>query len=56
MHLNRGTTLALISINTATVFITFIILTLLTILEFAIAIIPAYVFTLLVSLYLRDNT
>eukprot|EP00069_Balaena_mysticetus_P001022 bmy_14930T0 len=47
IHLIGGTTLALISINTATAFITFIILTLLTILEFAVAIIPAYVFTLL---------
>ena len=55
IHLIGGTTLALISINTTTAFITFIILTLLTILEFAFAIIQAYVFTLLVSLYLHDN-
>ncbi|TKC53221.1 hypothetical protein EI555_007544, partial [Monodon monoceros] len=40
-----GATLALISISTATAFITFIILILLTILEFAVAIIQAYVFT-----------
>ena len=37
-------------------FITFIILVLLTVLEFAVAIIQAYMFTLLVSLYLHDNT
>uniref|UniRef100_A0A8C6D3B4 ATP synthase F(0) complex subunit a n=1 Tax=Moschus moschiferus TaxID=68415 RepID=A0A8C6D3B4_MOSMO len=57
IHLIRGATLALISISTTTALITFIILVLLTIiLEFAVAIIQAYVFTLLVSLYLHDNT
>lgn len=56
IHLIGGATLALLSISTATAFITFIILTLLTILEFAVALIQAYVFTLLVSLYLHDNT
>nr|AJR30771.1 ATP synthase F0 subunit 6 [Urocyon littoralis santacruzae] len=56
IHLIGGATLALINISTTTAFITFIILTLLTILEFAVALIQAYVFTLLVSLYLHDNT
>lgn len=56
IHLIGGATLALINISTATALITFIILVLLTILEFAVALIQAYVFTLLVSLYLHDNT
>nr|AZQ06128.1 ATP synthase F0 subunit 6 [Camelus bactrianus] len=56
MHLIGGATLALMSINTPTALITFIVLILLTILEFAVAMIQAYVFTLLVSLYLHDNT
>ncbi|YP_009178546.1 ATP synthase F0 subunit 6 (mitochondrion) [Leopardus geoffroyi] len=56
MHLIGGATLALTSISTSIALITFIILILLTILEFAVALIQAYVFTLLVSLYLHDNT
>nr|AHB23264.1 ATP synthase F0 subunit 6 [Nyctereutes procyonoides koreensis]UPV69754.1 ATP synthase F0 subunit 6 [Nyctereutes procyonoides koreensis] len=56
IHLIGGATLALIDISTTTAFITFTILILLTILEFAVALIQAYVFTLLVSLYLHDNT
>ncbi|WP_104017781.1 F0F1 ATP synthase subunit A, partial [Roseovarius nitratireducens] len=52
IHLIGGATLALLSINIPTALITFLILTLLTILEFAVALIQAYVFTLLVSLYL----
>nr|AMO01537.1 ATP synthase F0 subunit 6 [Capra hircus] len=56
IHLIGGTTLALTSISPTTALITFIILILLTILEFAVAMIQAYVFTLLVSLYLHDNT
>nr|NP_037654.1 ATP synthase F0 subunit 6 [Talpa europaea]QEI26166.1 ATP synthase F0 subunit 6 [Talpa europaea]CAB71164.1 ATPase subunit 6 [Talpa europaea] len=56
IHLIGGATLALMSISTATALVTFIILILLTILEFAVALIQAYVFTLLVSLYLHDNT
>nr|YP_009348435.1 ATP synthase F0 subunit 6 [Castor canadensis]APY18770.1 ATP synthase F0 subunit 6 [Castor canadensis] len=56
MHLISGATLALLTINPTTAFVTFIILILLTILEFAVALIQAYVFTLLVSLYLHDNT
>nr|WEW63542.1 ATP synthase F0 subunit 6 [Galegeeska rufescens] len=56
IHLIGGATLVLMSISTPTAMITFIILVLLTILEFAVALIQAYVFTLLVSLYLHDNT
>nr|YP_009109984.1 ATP synthase F0 subunit 6 [Akodon montensis]AIR76226.1 ATP synthase F0 subunit 6 [Akodon montensis] len=56
IHLIGGATLVLTSINFPTALITFIILTMLTILEFAVALIQAYVFTLLVSLYLHDNT
>ncbi|KAI5756644.1 ATP synthase F0 subunit 6 (mitochondrion) [Gulo gulo luscus] len=56
IHLIGGATLALTSISTITAMMTFIILILLTILEFAVALIQAYVFTLLVSLYLHDNT
>nr|UEK25185.1 ATP synthase F0 subunit 6 [Spilogale pygmaea] len=56
IHLIGGATLALTNINTITALITFTILMLLTILEFAVALIQAYVFTLLVSLYLHDNT
>nr|UUA63244.1 ATP synthase F0 subunit 6 [Artibeus jamaicensis] len=55
IHLIGGATLALMNISTATALITFMILVLLTILEFAVALIQAYVFTLLVSLYLHDN-
>nr|YP_009652361.1 ATP synthase F0 subunit 6 [Acratocnus ye]QDA81107.1 ATP synthase F0 subunit 6 [Acratocnus ye] len=56
MHLIGSATLALTSISPTTAFVTFTILILLTILEFAVALIQAYVFTLLVSLYLHDNT
>nr|YP_001023768.1 ATP synthase F0 subunit 6 [Phacochoerus africanus]ABD49698.1 ATP synthase F0 subunit 6 [Phacochoerus africanus] len=56
IHLIGGATLALLNINTMVASITFIILIMLTILEFAVALIQAYVFTLLVSLYLHDNT
>nr|YP_009651544.1 ATP synthase F0 subunit 6 [Megatherium americanum]QDA81133.1 ATP synthase F0 subunit 6 [Megatherium americanum]QDA81146.1 ATP synthase F0 subunit 6 [Megatherium americanum]QDA81159.1 ATP synthase F0 subunit 6 [Megatherium americanum] len=55
MHLIGSATLALMSISPTTALITFIVLILLTILEFAVALIQAYVFTLLVSLYLHDN-
>lgn len=55
IHLIGGATLALINISITVSFITFIILVLLTVLEFAVALIQAYVFTLLVSLYLHDN-
>nr|APD82569.1 ATP synthase F0 subunit 6 [Stenella longirostris] len=56
LHLIGSATLALMSISLFTALITFIILILLIILEFAVALIQAYVFTLLVSLYLQDNT
>nr|YP_007625151.1 ATP synthase F0 subunit 6 [Oreamnos americanus]ACI24567.1 ATPase subunit 6 [Oreamnos americanus] len=56
IHLIGGATLALTSISNMAALIMFIILILLTILEFAVAMIQAYVFTLLVSLYLHDNT
>nr|ARC95589.1 ATP synthase F0 subunit 6 [Herpestes brachyurus hosei] len=56
IHLIGGATLALMNISASVALITFIILVLLTILEFAVALIQAYVFTLLVSLYLHDNT
>nr|YP_009445932.1 ATP synthase F0 subunit 6 [Manis crassicaudata]ATX69018.1 ATP synthase F0 subunit 6 [Manis crassicaudata]WPW49461.1 ATP synthase F0 subunit 6 [Manis crassicaudata] len=56
MHLIGSATLALMSINLTVATTTFIILVLLTILEFAVALIQAYVFTLLISLYLHDNT
>nr|YP_010965060.1 ATP synthase F0 subunit 6 [Rhogeessa mira]WNM91057.1 ATP synthase F0 subunit 6 [Rhogeessa mira] len=56
IHLIGSATLALMDISMTTAFITFIILVLLTMLEFAVALIQAYVFTLLVSLYLHDNT
>ncbi|NP_944664.1 ATP synthase F0 subunit 6 (mitochondrion) [Kogia breviceps] len=56
MHLIGMATLALTNMSLLTALITFVILTLLTILEFAVALIQAYVFTLLVSLYLHDNT
>nr|ASU92793.1 ATP synthase F0 subunit 6 [Proechimys guyannensis] len=56
MHLIGGATSVLFSINTPAALTTFIILLLLTMLEFAVALIQAYVFTLLISLYLHDNT
>nr|YP_009340685.1 ATP synthase F0 subunit 6 [Xanthonycticebus pygmaeus]APQ47827.1 ATP synthase F0 subunit 6 [Xanthonycticebus pygmaeus] len=56
MHLIGGATLVISSISPVAASITFIILILLSILEFAVALIQAYVFTLLVSLYLHDNT
>nr|YP_009466879.1 ATP synthase F0 subunit 6 [Chrotopterus auritus]AOS49673.1 ATP synthase F0 subunit 6 [Chrotopterus auritus] len=56
IHLIGGAALALMDINVPTALLTFVILVLLTILEFAVALIQAYVFTLLVSLYLHDNT
>nr|YP_009161892.1 ATP synthase F0 subunit 6 [Stylodipus telum]AKS28662.1 ATP synthase F0 subunit 6 [Stylodipus telum] len=55
IHLIGGATLALLSISVPTALVTLVILILLTILEFAVALIQAYVFTLLVSLYLHDN-
>nr|YP_009354376.1 ATP synthase F0 subunit 6 [Meriones tamariscinus]AQZ59997.1 ATP synthase subunit 6 [Meriones tamariscinus] len=56
MHLIGAATLVLTNISPLTASITFTILILLTVLEFAVALIQAYVFTLLLSLYLHDNT
>nr|APC60871.1 ATP synthase F0 subunit 6 [Diplomys labilis] len=56
IHLIGGATSILFSISTPAALMTLIILLLLTMLEFAVALIQAYVFTLLVSLYLHDNT
>nr|APC60573.1 ATP synthase F0 subunit 6 [Clyomys laticeps] len=56
MHLIGGATSVLFSISPPAALTTFVILLLLTLLEFAVALIQAYVFTLLVSLYLHDNT
>lgn len=56
IHLIGGATLALLNISAATALITFIILIFLTILKFAVAIIQAYMFILLGSLYLHNNT
>lgn len=55
-HAKRDGECKLTNISTSVALVTFIILILLTILEFALALIQAYVFTLLVSLYLHDNT
>lgn len=56
IHLISSAALALVSINIVLSSVTLIVLFLLTILELAVAIIQAYVFTLLVSLYLHNNT
>nr|YP_009503077.1 ATP synthase F0 subunit 6 [Anomalurus pelii]ASM91419.1 ATP synthase subunit 6 [Anomalurus pelii] len=56
MHLIGSATLGLMPISLPTATITLILLILLTVLELAVAFIQAYVFTLLVSLYLHDNT
>nr|AOR40665.1 ATP synthase F0 subunit 6 [Chlorocebus pygerythrus] len=56
MHLIGNATLALLTINSSAASLTFMLLTLLIILEVAVALIQAYVFTLLVSLYLHNNT
>lgn len=56
LHLIGGATLVLINVSPPTATVTFIILLLLAVLEFAVALIQAYIFTLLVSLCLQDNT
>lgn len=56
IHLIGSTALASSTISPPTTSIIFILLVLLTILKIAVALIQAYVFTLLVSLYLHDNT
>uniref|UniRef100_A0A8D2EZP6 ATP synthase F(0) complex subunit a n=1 Tax=Theropithecus gelada TaxID=9565 RepID=A0A8D2EZP6_THEGE len=56
IHLIGSAVLVLSTISFSAVLLTSILLTLLTILEIAVAVIQAYVFTLLVSLYLHNNT
>nr|ALF06684.1 ATP synthase F0 subunit 6 [Fukomys damarensis] len=55
IHLISSATMILMSISTPTSIIALTTLVMLTMLEFAVALIQAYVFTLLVSLYLHDN-
>nr|BCO16599.1 ATPase subunit 6 [Goniurosaurus splendens] len=55
IHLVSSATLALLSIMPTMAFITLILLLLLTILEMAVAVIQAYVFVLLITLYLQEN-
>nr|QRZ02697.1 ATP synthase F0 subunit 6 [Papio cynocephalus] len=56
MHLIGNTMLTLSTVSLSTTLLTSALLMLLTILEIAVALIQAYVFTLLVSLYLHNNT
>nr|YP_002860203.1 ATP synthase F0 subunit 6 [Fejervarya cancrivora]ACD49888.1 ATP synthase F0 subunit 6 [Fejervarya cancrivora] len=56
MHLISSATLAVMSISMMLTSMTFTVLILLTILEVAVAMIQAYVFILLLSLYLQENT
>nr|YP_009502810.1 ATP synthase F0 subunit 6 [Zenkerella insignis]ASM91481.1 ATP synthase subunit 6 [Zenkerella insignis] len=56
MHLIGSATLGLAQISIWASMLTFTLLIMLTILELAVAFIQAYVFTLLVSLYLHDNS
>nr|URH15981.1 ATP synthase F0 subunit 6 [Cheracebus lucifer] len=56
MHLLGDTALTLLSIYFSSSIITIIVIILLITLELAVALIQAYVFTLLVSLYLHDNS
>nr|QBA55740.1 ATP synthase F0 subunit 6 [Papio anubis] len=56
MHLIGNTMLTLSTTNLSTTLLTSVLLMLLTILEIAVALIQAYVFTLLVNLYLHNNT
>nr|ABC17909.1 ATP synthase F0 subunit 6 [Loxodonta africana] len=55
IHLTGTATLTLSSIHSMTITVTFVTVILLTILELAVALIQAYVFALLISLYLHEN-
>nr|BAK41971.1 ATPase subunit 6 [Gymnotus carapo] len=55
MQLIATATLALLPMSTVAAFLTVILLFLLTLLEIAVAMIQAYVFVLLLSLYLQEN-
>nr|WKU84488.1 ATP synthase F0 subunit 6 [Palaeoloxodon sp.] len=55
IHLTGAATLTLLSIHSMTITMTFITVILLTILELAVALIQAYVFALLISLYLHES-
>nr|AGN71029.1 ATP synthase F0 subunit 6 [Arthroleptis poecilonotus] len=56
IHLISSASLTIISSSPTTALITFTVLLLLTMLEIAVAMIQAYVFVLLLSLYLQENT
>nr|AIT57563.1 ATP synthase F0 subunit 6 [Macaca arctoides]WDA96227.1 ATP synthase F0 subunit 6 [Macaca arctoides] len=56
IHLTGNAVLALSTINLSMTLLISTLLVLLTVLEIAVALIQAYVFTLLISLYLRNNT
>nr|WDA96214.1 ATP synthase F0 subunit 6 [Macaca arctoides] len=56
IHLSGNAVLALSTINPSMTLLISTLLVLLTVLEIAVALIQAYVFTLLISLYLRNNT
>lgn len=56
IHLVSSAVPAIFFLSPATSLVTFIVLTLLIILELMVAIIQAYVFVLLLSLYLQENT
>nr|YP_009240904.1 ATP synthase F0 subunit 6 [Fejervarya multistriata]WCI19171.1 ATP synthase F0 subunit 6 [Fejervarya limnocharis]AKV16265.1 ATP synthase F0 subunit 6 [Fejervarya multistriata]QTJ26313.1 ATP synthase F0 subunit 6 [Fejervarya multistriata]QTV20853.1 ATP synthase F0 subunit 6 [Fejervarya multistriata]WCI19184.1 ATP synthase F0 subunit 6 [Fejervarya limnocharis] len=56
IHLISSATLAVTAMSTGLTLLTFAVLLLLTILEIAVAMIQAYVFVLLLSLYLQENT
>nr|AQY56417.1 ATP synthase F0 subunit 6 [Loxodonta cyclotis] len=55
IHLTGTATLTLLSIHSMTITVTFVTVILLTILELAVALIQAYVFALLISLYLHES-
>nr|AVP25612.1 ATP synthase subunit 6 [Platypelis tuberifera] len=56
IQLTSLASLTIASLSTSLSLLTFVLLTLLTILEIAVAMIQAYVFVLLLSLYLQENT